>query len=107
MSKTFMDAVLSGEALWVDADDWVAEWHEHETGVELHEFLGMAFGDYALWTERPETLRSIIGAYEADEPIADYLREANELAIAARGLTEQDRRAILVWLRRTGRLPPA
>ncbi len=106
MSETFMSAVLSGDALWIDADDWVARWHDGDgSDIELHDFLGMTWDDYRLWTERPQALRMIIAAHERDEPVERYVAEAGELAIAARGVTANDWAVVLKWLKRTGRIP--
>lgn len=32
-------------------DDLVSMWHELDTGVELHEFLGMNWEEYGFWIE--------------------------------------------------------
>lgn len=105
MSETFIEAVLSGDALWIDADVWVARWHAGAgLGAELHEYLGMEWNEYQLWTERPETLRVIIGAHEAHEPVERFIAEVDAPAIAARGLNPEDRQAVLDWLVATGRM---
>jgi hypothetical protein len=104
MSETFIEAVLAGDALWVDADEWVAKWHRGEGPGDLHDYLGMTWDEYRLWTEQPSSLRVIVAAHEADEPVERFLEEADELAIAARGLEPKDRDAVLTWLRKTGRI---
>lgn len=106
MSESFMERVLVGEAIWMDADDWVERWHqEGGLGVALHEYLGMTWNEYRLWTERPEALRFIIAAREEGSPV-EYVveRSAKEPAVAARGISPSDAQAIKRWLTETGRL---
>jgi len=105
VSETFIDAVLSGDALWVDVEDWVAGWHAGRGEGKLHEHLGMSWDEYRLWVERPEVLRLIVGARETHEPVERYIAEVDDFAIAARGLEPRDREAVVRWLRSTGRLP--
>ena len=35
-------------------DDKIDEWHNGDSDVPLHEFLGMTFGEYAKWVELKE-----------------------------------------------------
>jgi hypothetical protein len=102
-----MDAVLTGDVLFTDIDDWVQRWHEapDDPGVELHEALGMTFDEYALWVERPEALRAIITAHKTGAPLAQLAGSVHEFSLAARGLDEREREAVLSWLRDTGRIP--
>ena len=37
-------------------DDMVDVWHTTETGVELHEWLGMTWDEYAAWARHPSNL---------------------------------------------------
>jgi hypothetical protein len=100
-----MDEVLAGRALWLDADDWVEEWHDlGRADIALHDFLGMSWDEYRLWTERPESLRLIIAARETGHPVEELLKDSHEFAIAARGISETDAEAVATWLRDTGRL---
>lgn len=105
MSDRFVDDVLAGSALWTDIDDYVAEWHEGGSDEPLHEFLGLTKDEYALWVEKPEALRLILAAREYKEPLNELLVEADEFALAARGLSQGDVRTVRSWLQRTGRLP--
>jgi hypothetical protein len=105
MSETYMDQVLEGEALWTDIDDYVARWHEEQPGLELHDFLGMTWDEYALWAEQPRALRLIIAARQRDEPVVELVQRTEEHAVAARGLSDRDVRVVRSWLQETGRLP--
>ena len=103
MSETYIDRVLEGSTLWTDIDDYVGRWHDDPKG-ELHEFLGFAWEEYALWVEQPRALRLIIASHERGEPVTELLAHADEAAVAARGLSDQDVRIVREWLQETGRL---
>lgn len=47
--KNFIDAFSNGEVSASDIDDYIPYWHTHETGKELHEFLGMTIDEYSLF----------------------------------------------------------
>ena len=104
MSDRYMEDVVVGNALWTEADDYVARWHESNSNEPLHDFLGMSWDEYALWTERPETLRLIVAAHERGEAVESLLSRTDEFAVAARGLAESEAETVRAWLRETGRL---
>lgn len=66
--RPFMDLALSGripnptEAI----DDYIEEWHEARTRLELHEWLGFTLEEYALFVEKPEFLGILIDRIEAE-----------------------------------------
>ncbi|MBL0264839.1 MAG: hypothetical protein IPQ05_13460 [Leptospiraceae bacterium] len=43
-----------------DIDDFIDKWHESESSLTLHEYLGMTHDEYKLWPEKPESLKFII-----------------------------------------------
>jgi hypothetical protein len=102
---TYLDQVLEGEALLSDIDDFVERWHQGDAAEALHEYLGMTWDEYRLWTERPESRRLIVAARQRGKPLDSLLAEADTYAFAARGLSEGDARAVREWLEKTGRLP--
>jgi hypothetical protein len=104
MSERYMDQVLDGAALWTDIDDYVQRWHDERPPNELHEFLGFAPDEYALWVEQPRALRLIIAARERHQPVRELVTPVDEQAFAARGLDEKDVRVVRRWLQQTGRL---
>jgi hypothetical protein len=105
MSDRYIDQVLDGRTLWTDADDFVERWHESDSTESLHEYLGLTWDEYALWTEKPETLRLILASYTFGEPLNSLLERTDELAVAARGLEPKDADSVQRWLEKTGRLP--
>jgi hypothetical protein len=91
--------------VWTDIDDFVEAWHQAGGfGQELHDYLGLTWNEYALWVERPSTLRAIIASHELDEPLEELLERSDEHAVAARGLAPEDAQAVREWLHLTGRL---
>src|SRR5437899_5671925 len=56
----FIEQVLEGEILETEIDDFVEQWHESNSQESLADYLGFTDEEYALWVEKPETLRSII-----------------------------------------------
>ena len=105
MSDTLIDRLLHGEAFLDDIDDYVDEWHESTTDESLADYLGLTHNEYALWVEQPDALRLIVAAREEGKPVEQFVATADPLAIAARGVSAADARAVLEWLRATGRLP--
>ena len=48
--SVFIDDVLSGRATYDDLENYVDKWHEcGGCGVELHEYLGLTWKQYAKW----------------------------------------------------------
>lgn len=47
----FVEACLAGEASVDELDKYIEWWHTHDTGNELHEFLGISLEDYGCWVK--------------------------------------------------------
>lgn len=60
MDKSFIELVLDGQASCEEADDFVERWHESDSTMSLHKYLGLSWEDYALWVKSPSELESII-----------------------------------------------
>ena len=54
MRQSFIDAVLAGDAVPADIDDFIDAWHASLEDIGLAEFLGMTDEEYALWVEQPD-----------------------------------------------------
>lgn len=104
MSKTFVDACLSGQALLDDVDDWIDEWHDSDTDHSLDSFLGFSNDEGSLFAERPEALRFIVAARRQQVPVANVLASRDNFALAARAGDSEQASAVLAWLRETGRI---
>ena len=73
-TATFVEDCLAGRALPAEIDDHVERWHESDSSLGLHEFLGMTQEEYAWWVERPETLPAILDARRAGVPPGKSVR---------------------------------
>lgn len=60
MAKSFIEMVLDGASSIDDVDDFVERWHESDSSMSLHEYLGMSWDDYALWVGGADELEAII-----------------------------------------------
>lgn len=92
----FMDRLLAGEVLDLDEIERdIARWHEHPNPtVELHDWLGLTPEEYALFAERPDTLRLIAHARRQGVDLRALLNsEQSNEALSARE-----------WLKRSNRL---
>lgn len=81
MSNFIIDCI-NGDALLSDVNDYIDKWHENDTGLPLHEFLGMRKKEYILFIEDENYLGSIIRAHKSDKNIESIIQD--EIAIAAR-----------------------
>ena len=48
---TFVEALKQGLADYEDIDDYINAWHEGDSTLPLHEFLGMTWREYCVWAE--------------------------------------------------------
>ncbi len=60
---SFVDLCVRGEASPVQIDDFIEVWHQAESELSLHEFLGMTWEEYSAWVRNPGLLSSIIAAH--------------------------------------------
>lgn len=107
--RTYMDLLLSGEALREDIDDFVADWHEAPESSaggqqSLADFLGMTWDEYRLWVEHPESLRFIAAAHNAKQPVATVLSTLDRTGVAARTSEQGEAHKLLHWLIDHGRV---
>jgi hypothetical protein len=74
----FIAACVTGRADLRKIDDYIDAWHAGKAGVgqELHEFLGMAAAEYAMWTERPEILPFIVDARRFGKSVQEVILDA-------------------------------
>ncbi|MFG3289425.1 hypothetical protein ACGF3G_11555 [Streptomyces sp. NPDC048179] len=104
-SATFVDDALTGVAGIADVDSYVDAWHESDTTLELHEFLGFTWDEYRLWVEKPNSLRFILSARRHGNTVTEELsKTVDGLSLAARAGSADEAESVLIWLRETGRL---
>ena len=104
--RTIVERFLSGEECDpARIDDEIDAWHEADTTVPLHEWLGLSPDEYQLYVEKPASIRIILTARRQDRSLSELLA-ANDAAslIAARGATPAEVKELREWLKATGRL---
>jgi len=108
MSKkcSIVERLLSGEESDLTRiDDEIDAWHEAETAIPLHEWLGLTPDEYQLYVEKPASIRIILAARHHNRPLKELLgaKDATSL-IAARGASPAEVTELRKWLKATGRL---
>ncbi|OPX12978.1 hypothetical protein [Mycobacterium sp. AT1] len=103
--SSFVEDLLTGDALLDDLDDYVNRWHRApddapEACMQLHDFLGLTWREYQTVTERPHFLRFVVDARRRN---SDLEHDFSDVLIAARG-ESVDARAVYEYLKSTGRL---
>jgi hypothetical protein len=104
-TTTFVELCLQGDALVSDVDEFVQQWHESDDERELAEFLGLTESEYALWVEKPFSLKLIIFAKKNETPIEQLLRFNEGFALAARASSPEEVKTLVQWLKETKRIP--
>lgn len=103
--QKFIDAVMAGDALIDDIDDYVAYWHENSNGMSVFDFLGLSEAEYGAWVEEEDALRFIVAA-RRNRSTLDYelSKIADGYSLAARGMDSKERDEVIEWLKRTNRI---
>lgn len=104
--RSIVERLLSGdECDLTRIDDEIDAWHEADTTMPLHEWLGFTPDEYQLYVELPASIRIILAARHQNRSLKELLAEndANSL-IAAQGASVAELTALRKWLKATGRL---
>ena len=72
-NKKFIDAVIIGDALIDEIDDYIDVWHNEDSKLEIYEFLGMTQREYRLWVEDESFLKEIIKCHVNGSDIEDII----------------------------------
>lgn len=99
--SSFIAQCIAGEVLLDDIDDFISIWHEGESNVPLHEFLGMRKMEYSLWLSNPNALPYIIKGHRNNMSVQDALKSSDNFAMAARS-SNSDNQKLLDWLKERG-----
>lgn len=89
---TFIDEYLAGRATEEDIHDWIDEWHEGDSGEELHVFLGLAWPEYSAWVESAE----LPGPESRTEGLHRVRLQGGEI-IMAHGVAECEKPCPIHW----------
>ncbi len=60
--RNFVSLAFAGKFSADQIDDYVDQWHDNPSGLELHEYLGMTREEYAIRLKEPDQLASILAA---------------------------------------------
>ena len=104
--RSIVERLLSGEEYDLTRiDDEIDAWHEADTTIPLHEWLGLTQDEYQLYVEMPASIRIILAARHQNRSLKELLtgNDANSF-IAARGASVEEMTALRKWLKATGRL---
>lgn len=66
--KTFMDRYRDGECGAGDIHDHIEQWHQGDSELPLHEYLGMSRASYCAWVERSRSLEQILATASPAPP---------------------------------------
>ena len=58
----FIEGCLAGSSGPGEIDEYIDKWHEGESELTLHTYLGMSWDEYAQWLKTPDALTTIIAA---------------------------------------------
>lgn len=103
---TFMALVLEGRILSDEIEEFLEAWHDSDSPVDAHIFLGMTFEEYSLWASDPDSIDLIIMARHSRKPLKDAVNdnirfqeriaarsdEAGKLAVLSRWIAAQQDR---------------
>nr|VFJ54040.1 MAG: hypothetical protein BECKFM1743C_GA0114222_101334 [Candidatus Kentron sp. FM]VFJ54406.1 MAG: hypothetical protein BECKFM1743A_GA0114220_101313 [Candidatus Kentron sp. FM]VFK10862.1 MAG: hypothetical protein BECKFM1743B_GA0114221_101584 [Candidatus Kentron sp. FM] len=64
---SFIEKCVLGGTRPENIDDFVEQWHEGDSELPLHEYLGMTKAEYSLWMTNPDRLSSMIHAQQTDQ----------------------------------------
>ncbi|MFP3850542.1 hypothetical protein [Pseudomonas sp. W5-01] len=88
---TFVELCLKGDALEEEIDQFVEAWHDGRQGADLalHEYLGMRWEKYQVWSTTPSVLPLVLAAHRFGTSLEDQLpQDTFTIAERARALSE-------------------
>jgi len=94
--SNFIEDCISGYALTGEVDDYIEQWHDGDSQLELHDFLGMTLSEYELFVEDEDYLPIIVTAHKTGRKISTLMTE--ELKMAARSDDPNKSRRLQEWL---------
>jgi hypothetical protein len=103
---SIVERLLSGEESDLTRiDDEIDAWHEAETAIPLHEWLGLTPDEYQLYVEKPASIRIILAARHHNRSLKELLAAKDAISlVVARGASAAEMTELKKWLKATGRL---
>ena len=101
----FVELCLKGDVLEEEIDQFVEDWHDGRQGadMQLHEYLGMKWEEYQLWSTTPSVLPFVLTAHKYGTSLKDQL-DQDKFAIAARARSVAEATKVEAWLRSVGKI---
>lgn len=101
----FVELCLKGDVLEEEIDQFIEAWHEGHEGanLELHEYLGMRWEEYQLWSTTPSVLPFVLAAHKFGTSL-EYQLAQDKFAIAARARSVSEATKVEAWLRSIGKI---
>ena len=96
---SFIEKCINGDALSIEIDDYIHQWHTSNSNLEIYEFLGMTETEYALFVEDESYLGVIINAHIDKIGIDEVVKR---LAMAARSDSHAKSLRLERWLKDEG-----
>lgn len=100
----FISLCVRGEVLPEEIDDFIEAWHNSDSDLELHEYLGMSWDEYSAWVADASVLPLIITSHRTQKPLVELMENTFIFAAAARSLNPEKAEQIIRWLREQGKL---
>ncbi|MFI5159208.1 MAG: hypothetical protein ACHQF4_10110 [Sphingobacteriales bacterium] len=94
--SNFIKDCINGYALPSEIDDYIDQWHDGDSNISLHEFLGMSKKEYVLFVEDESYLPLIVTAHKTEKDIVTLMRD--EFAMAARSDDAAKSKQLQKWL---------
>lgn len=98
---SFIDELIAGNALLEDIDDFVDKWHEQDTGMRLHEYLGLTEEEYQVWLLNPDIIPIVLKARIEDRNSLEMIG-TEVYAMAARSTNPSTFSHLQKWLTEKG-----
>lgn len=94
----FIKDCIEGYALMTEIDDYIDAWHQSDSDLALHDFLGMTRKEYALFIEDNNYLASIITAHKSGQNIVSVIHRLF-VPLAARSSDSTKTVQLRKWLK--------
>ena len=101
--RSIVERFLCGEECDLTRiDDEIDAWHEADTTIPLHEWLGFTPDEYQLYVEMPAAIRIILAARHQNRSLKELLAAKDATSLA--GASAAEVTELRKWLKATGRL---
>lgn len=81
--KTFLQACIDGDACLDDADDWIDQWHDGDTGVELIDYMGFTWEQWNWYLLDPDVcLKTVVRWKTEKTPLPERIGDLTNYMLA-------------------------